>query len=127
MQTLKQLIKEFREGNKNDIQYDKGKWLGKSQDRKDIDRLLDAIDILIDGLEFYSDENKYFTKTRTVDPSKDLIFASRYDEEKGESVPVEIKEPFESKSYEVTARLKVDQGKTARKALQQADEKVSGA
>ena len=65
------------------------------------------------ALKFYADEDKYFVRTKIIDPQKDIIFASRYDEEKGESVPVDLKEPFESKSFEVTARLKVDQGKTA--------------
>ncbi|XGC82026.1 hypothetical protein ACES2L_05950 [Bdellovibrio bacteriovorus] len=72
---------------------------------------------LVEALKFYADKNKWFMKSKIVDPTKDVIFASRYDEEKGMSVPVELKEPFESKSFEVTARLKIDQGKTAQTVL----------
>ena len=65
------------------------------------------------ALAFYGDENKWFMRTKIIDPSKDVIFASRYNDKTGQSEAVDIKKPFE-----VTARLKVDQGKTAQAMLQ---------
>jgi len=70
------------------------------------------------ALMFYGDENKWFMRTKIIDPTKDVIFASRYNDKTGQSEAVDIKEPFESKSFEVTARLKIDQGKTAQAMLQ---------
>ena len=78
-----------------------------------------------EALAFYGDENKWFMRTKIIDPSKDVIFASRYNDKTGQSEAVDIKKPFESKSFEVTARLKVDQGKTAQAMLEKLREGIN--
>lgn len=65
-------------------------------------------------------------RTKTINPSKDVIFANRYDDEQGQSVPVDLKESFESKSFEVTGRLKIDQWKTAQAMLKKLRELRKG-
>ncbi len=65
------------------------------------------------ALEFYADESKWFMKEREVNLRHTTAI---FHVDKPEDLPTE----FRSKSYECTAILKIDQGKTAREALKEA-------
>ena len=87
------------------------------------DRLAKENQVMREALEFYADENKYFFRTIAIDP-KSIVFPSKYNEETGECEAVDVSEmsPHFTEAYECTARLKIDQGKTAREALKKLGE-----
>jgi hypothetical protein len=62
------------------------------------------------ALEFYADEKKWFMRDEVTNLQQTTAI---FHTDKPEELPTE----FKSRSYQCTARLKVDQGKTARDAL----------
>lgn len=70
------------------------------------------------ALKFYGDGDKYFSKEIEID-FNNVAFASKHNEETGESESVDTSKIgiFNTKSFDCSARLKVDRGNTAQQAL----------
>lgn len=69
------------------------------------------IEVAIKALEFYGDPDKYFMRDDVVNlQHTTAVFHT--------SNPEKLSTEYKTKTYECSARFKVDQGKTAREALE---------
>lgn len=104
MQTLKQLIKEFRESFDHDELPEFEAKCGS-----DLPKLLDAVEVLIEGLEYYTERP----------PRKEVTYTHNYC---SDNCPRDcIEHTYETKGM---AGPSCHSMEIARQALQQADEKV---
>lgn len=80
-----------------------------------IEAILSAMDVLVSGLEFYGDDEKYFMRKSKINLQETTAVFKVED-------PSKLPTDYESNVFDCSARLKVDQGKTAKEALNRAAE-----
>lgn len=99
-------------------------YIEKLQDRNkfrdaEIERLKQALIVISEALGFYGDKDKYFMRKRVINLQQTTAI---FKVDKPEDLPIE----YESEIFECSARLKVEQGKTANDALSKAREILGG-